>query len=83
LSQKLGRKINHVNITEDELTTGMSTFLPAEYARLLAQLDTAIKNGAEERLNTVLLDVTGRKPRKFLDFVDSCVENGVWVKKET
>jgi festuclavine dehydrogenase len=59
----------------------MTSFLPEEYARLLAQLDTAIKNGAEERLNSVVLDVAGREPIRFQDFVDRCVESGIWVQK--
>jgi festuclavine dehydrogenase len=71
-----------VKISEDELAEGMASYgIPDDYARLLAQLDTAIKNGAEERLNSVVLDVTGRVPRKFEDFVESCVEKGVWVKE--
>ena len=61
----------------------MTSFgIPDDYARLLAQLDTAIKNGAEERLNSVILDVTGREPRTFREFVEECVESGVWVKRE-
>ena len=56
--------------------------VPGDYARLLAQLDTAIKNGEEERLNSVVLDVTGREPTRFEDFADRCVEKSVWVKKE-
>ncbi len=59
----------------------MSFGIPDDYARLLAQLDTAIKDGAEERLNSVILEVTGRAPRRFEDFVAKCVESGVWVKK--
>jgi len=81
LTQKLERKITHLSVTEEILAAGMSQFLPEEYARLLAQLDTAIKNGVEERLNSVVLDVTGRKPRRFRDFVELCVESGVWVNK--
>lgn len=83
LTRKLGRKITHVNISEDELAAGMTSFgIPDDYARLLAQLDTAVKKGAEERLNSVVLDVTGRHPRSFQDFVVECIENGVWLKKQ-
>jgi len=81
LTRRLERKIIHVKTTEDELAAGMTSFLPEEYARLLAQLDTAIKNGAEERLNSVVLDVAGREPIRFQDFVDRCVESGIWVQK--
>jgi festuclavine dehydrogenase len=82
LTKKLGREITHVKLTEDELADAMANFgIPGDYARLLAQLDTAIKNGEEERLNTVILDVTGREPTRFQEFVERCVEKGVWMKK--
>lgn len=82
LTQKLQRKITHVKISEGELAAGMTTDgVPADYSRLLAQLDTAIKNGAEERLNRVVLEVTGREARRFLEYVDGCVESGIWMKK--
>jgi festuclavine dehydrogenase len=71
-----------VKLTEDELADAMTNFgIPGDYARLLAQLDTAIKNGEEERLNRVILDVTGREPTRFQEFVERCVEKGVWMKK--
>lgn len=82
LTQKLGRKITHRKVRENDLAYAMSSFgVPDDYAKLLAQLDTAIKNGAEERLNSVILDVTGREPRTFQDFVQRCIESGFWVKR--
>lgn len=82
LTKKLGREITHVKLTEDELADAMTNFgIPGDYASLLAQLDTAIKNGEEERLNSVILDVTGREPIRFQEFVERCVEKGVWMKK--
>jgi len=81
LTKRLGRKITHVKISEDELAAAMAGHgIPDDYARLLAQLDTAIKDGAEERLNNVVLDTTGREPRGFREFVEKRVDNGVWVK---
>jgi festuclavine dehydrogenase len=56
--------------------------IPADYAQVLAQLDTAIKDGKEERLNDVVLKVTGHMPRKFNDFVHECIKKGVWEKKQ-
>ena len=32
---------------------------------MLAELDTTVKNGKEERLNSVIQDVTGHAPRRF------------------
>lgn len=84
LSHKLGRKITHVKITEDELAITMSEYVPKDYARILAQLDTAIRNGEEERLSPQVVErVTGRKPVSFESFVDRCVGKGVWDKTLT
>ena len=81
MSEKLGREIRHVDISEQELADGMKAFLPEEYARMLAQLDTAIREGREERLNGVVEQVTGRKPKTLGTFVDECVREAVWEKK--
>jgi festuclavine dehydrogenase len=81
LTRNLGRRITHVNITEDELAAGMSAFMPKEYASMLAQLDTAIKNGVEDKLNNVVEKVTGKKPRRFEDYLNECLQNGVWMMK--
>ena len=71
-----------MKISEDDLAKGMVNFgIPEDYAKMLAELDTAIKNGEEERLNSVILDVVGHPPTRFEDFVDRCVKSGVWTKK--
>ncbi len=82
LTRKLNHKITHVKITEDELAASMSAFIPPDYARVLARLDTAIKNGEEERINDVVEKITGRKPKSLEAFVDECVERGVWDRKQ-
>jgi festuclavine dehydrogenase len=83
LTKRLGRKITHVKLSESQLAEAMTSFgIPVDYAKFLAQLDTAIKSGEEERLNSVILDVTGHEPARFHDFVKRCVESGVWVKRQ-
>lgn len=44
--------------------------IPDQYAKLLASLDTAISQGMENRLNNVVLNVTGGQPKSFMDFVE-------------
>jgi festuclavine dehydrogenase len=83
LTKKSGRKITHIKLSESQLAEAMTNLgIPVDYAKLLAQLDTVIKNGEEERLNSVILDITGHEPTRFQDFVDRCVESGVWVKQQ-
>ncbi|KUJ20904.1 NAD(P)-binding protein [Mollisia scopiformis] len=80
LTQKLGRKISHLKISEAEFAQGIANFMPEDYAKMLAKLETVIKNGGEERLNDVVSKVTGREPKRFEDFVDEMVGKGVWDK---
>lgn len=58
----------------------MAVFMAKDYANVLASLDTAIKNGAENRVNNVVEDVTGEKPVSFETYIDGCVQRGVWAK---
>lgn len=69
LSDVLGRKITHVNLSEEQLAAGIvANGIPEDYAAILAAMDTAIAHGAENRLNNTVKKVTGRTPRKFRDF---------------
>ncbi len=69
-----------MKISEEEFATGMANSMPEDYAKMLAELETVIKNGGEERLNDVVLKVTGRKPKRLEDFVDECMKKGIWDK---
>lgn len=59
----------------------MAKFIPEDYAKMLAELETWIKKGGEEKLNDVVLKVTGREPKGLEEFVDENVRKGVWDKK--
>ncbi|KAI1375390.1 putative ergot alkaloid A [Hypoxylon crocopeplum] len=66
----LGRKIMYHELSESELAARHQRFgVPAEYASILAAMDTAIRNGAEDRTSDVVRSVTSREPRRFEDFV--------------
>ncbi|KAK2047274.1 family ergot alkaloid biosynthesis protein [Colletotrichum somersetense] len=77
LSDVLGRKIVHKNLSAPELVERfVSQGMPRDYAEMMAALDTAIKNGSENRTNSVVLALTGKKPRKFRDTAEKY--KGVW-----
>merc|ERR1712093_447123 len=83
LTTKLNRKITHVSISEEEIVSVFSSIgLAPELVKALAAMDTAIKEGAEDRLNDAVLKVTGKKPKTLEEFVDEVVGMGVWEKKE-
>ncbi|KAK6953948.1 hypothetical protein Daesc_003910 [Daldinia eschscholtzii] len=79
LSSTLRRKITHVNLSEDELVKLFeSTGMPVEDARMLAEMDSMVKNGVEERLNHVVEEVTGTPPVSFKDFAVRNRSAWVW-----
>lgn len=81
ISKSIGRKITHVRISEDEAAHQMhEAGIPEDFSRVLAQLDTYIAQGKEELMNNVVLDVTGRSPVKFEDFLQQCVTRNIWAK---
>ena len=76
-------EITHVSISEEEIVSVFSSIgLAPELVKALAAMDTAIKDGAEDRLNDAVLKVTGKKPKTLEEFVDEVVGMGVWEKKE-
>lgn len=52
--------------------------MPRDYTEMMGGLDTAIKNGSEDRTNSVVLAVTGKQPKKFRDFAER--NKAVWVQ---
>ena len=56
----------------------MSGGLSKETAQMLAKLDATVAQGAEERLNDVVLRVTGSAPRRFDDWAKDMKEAGLW-----
>lgn len=58
-----------MRLTEGQFTTHLcSVGIPENYAPMLAYMDTQIAHGSENRLNDVVEQVTGKKPRTFRDF---------------
>ncbi|KAI8231047.1 glycoside hydrolase family 2 [Colletotrichum sp. SAR 10_77] len=68
LTEVLGRKIIHKNLSRKGLEDRYVNYgLPQDYAEMMGAMDTSIKNGSENRTNSVVLAVTGKQPRKFRD----------------
>lgn len=64
LGRALGRPVRHRPLSVDELAEHWTREgMAPEFARLLADMDTAIAAGAEDRTTTAVLDTTGRPPR--------------------
>ncbi|QQF62189.1 NmrA family NAD(P)-binding protein [Bacillus halotolerans] len=64
-----GRPVTHVSMSSSELQNRMETAgLPADYARFMAELDEAIRHGAEHRVTDTVKRVTGKEPRSLDEF---------------
>lgn len=69
LARAAGRTIRHVAVSETRLAEIFSRDgMPADYARALAAMDTAIAGGAEDRVTDEVRQLTGVAPRTFEEF---------------
>ncbi|QKR99902.1 ergot alkaloid biosynthesis protein [Sphingomonas sp. CL5.1] len=70
ISESVGRTITHHKLSVAKLSDRIQKMmgLPADYATLLAELDGELAGKAEPTTD-VVATLTGRKPRRFADFV--------------
>lgn len=69
LTEVTGKKIVYVEVTAEQLVEKLkSSGMPEEYAKMLASMESLVKDGAEARMNDVVLRVTGKKPKSFREF---------------
>lgn len=70
IAQEIGRPVRHVRLSVEVLAKRYQSFgLPADYADLLAGMDGAIAQGAEDRVTTTVSDVTGSSPKSLAVFL--------------
>ncbi|GAA0937892.1 NAD(P)H-binding protein [Pseudonocardia zijingensis] len=70
LTTETGRpvRVEHVGV-DDMARTYRATGMPAALADALAAVDAGLAAGREDRVSTAVLDLTGRPPRTFAEFV--------------
>ncbi len=70
ITARTGRPIRVRHIGSDELAGSYrAAGLPAEFAAALAAVEDGIRAGREDLVSTAVLDLTGRPPRPFAEFV--------------
>ncbi|WP_242893053.1 NAD(P)H-binding protein [Actinomadura litoris] len=70
ITARTGRPIRVRHIGVDELAGNyQAAGIPKVFATALAGVDAGIKAGREDLVSTAVLDLTGRPPRSFADFV--------------
>ncbi|WP_030247889.1 NAD(P)H-binding protein [Streptomyces sp. NRRL S-350] len=70
LTQVTGRTITHRRLTYEQMRDRLAADMPAEFAALLAGMDHAIAEGAEDRTTDTVQRLTGRPPRSFRAFAE-------------
>ncbi|RII08747.1 NAD(P)H azoreductase [Streptomyces sp. YIM 130001] len=65
ITQVTGRPVDHRHQTYEQLRDRLAAHLPPEFASLLAGLDRAIAEGAEDRVTDTVPRLTGRPARTF------------------
>jgi uncharacterized protein YbjT (DUF2867 family) len=70
IAARTGRPVRVVHTGADELAGAYrAAGMPAEFAAALAAVEDGIKAGREDLVSTAVLDLTGRPPRSFAEFV--------------
>ncbi|MCF3180192.1 NAD(P)H-binding protein [Streptomyces polychromogenes] len=65
VAEVTGRPVVHRSLPRDELTSRLAALMPERFATLLADMDEAIAEGAEDRVTDTVRSVTGRPARDF------------------
>ncbi|MFI0482214.1 NmrA family NAD(P)-binding protein [Actinomadura sp. 9N215] len=70
ITEVTGRTVVHRRLTYDQLHDRLAAQVPPEYAAMLAGMNRAIAEGAEDRVTGTVQRITGRPPRSFRAHLD-------------
>ncbi|MFD4245322.1 NAD(P)H-binding protein [Streptomyces sp. NPDC058525] len=70
IAEVTGRPVVHRHLTFEELRDRWATEIPLEFATMLAAMDRAIADGAEDRTSDTVRRITGRPPHTFRAFAE-------------
>ncbi|MEU6219362.1 NmrA family NAD(P)-binding protein [Streptomyces sp. NPDC047022] len=65
VAEVTGRPVTHRNLTYEQMRDRLAAFMPLEFASVLAGMDRAIAEGAEDRVTDTVRRLTGRPPHGF------------------
>ncbi|GAA2346124.1 ergot alkaloid biosynthesis protein [Streptomyces violaceusniger] len=70
ITARTGRSVRVVTIgTDEQATIYRAAGMSAEFAAAIAAVEDGIRAGREDQVSTAVLDLTGRPPRTFVEFV--------------
>ncbi|MFJ9815391.1 NAD(P)H-binding protein [Streptomyces sp. NPDC101151] len=65
VTEVTGRPVTHRNLTYEQMRDRLAASIPPEFAAMLAGMDRAIAEGAEDRTTDTVQRLTGRPPHSF------------------
>ncbi|MDT0612960.1 NmrA family NAD(P)-binding protein [Streptomyces lancefieldiae] len=65
ITEVTGRPVDHLRLTYEQMRDRLTAQVPAEFAAMLAGMDLAIAEGAEDRVTDTVQRLTGRPARTF------------------
>jgi len=65
VTEASGRPVVHRRLSYEQMRDRLATLMPLEFAAILAGMDLAIAEGAEDRTTDTVQRITGRPPRAF------------------
>ncbi|MFE0044330.1 NmrA family NAD(P)-binding protein [Streptomyces albireticuli] len=65
VTEVTGRSVTHRHLPYDDMRDRLAALMPREFATMLADMDRAIAEGAEDRTTDTVQRLTGRPPQSF------------------
>ncbi|MEU5611519.1 NmrA family NAD(P)-binding protein [Streptomyces sparsogenes] len=70
ITEVTGRPVAHRRLSYEQMRDRLTTQVPVEFAAMLAGMDRAIAEGAEDRITDTVQRLTGRPPHTFRALVE-------------
>ncbi|GAA2371497.1 NAD(P)H-binding protein [Streptomyces cuspidosporus] len=70
ITEVTGRPVAHRRLSYEQIRDRLTTQVPVEFAAMLAGMDRAIAEGAEDRITDTVQRLTGRPPHTFRALVE-------------
>ncbi|MEV6148706.1 NAD(P)H-binding protein [Nonomuraea sp. NPDC052129] len=70
ITEVTGRPVVHRHLPYEQMRDRLAALMPLEFAAILAGMDRAIAEGAEDRVTDAVQHITGRPPRSFRALLD-------------
>ncbi|MEU8471775.1 NAD(P)H-binding protein [Streptomyces sp. NPDC029006] len=70
ITEVTGRPVVHCRLSYEEMRDRLTALMPPEFATMLAGMDRAIAEGAEDRVTDTVQRITGRAARTFHAFLE-------------